>query len=75
MRVPPSFDVLNPVDVVELGERAAMGLHGENRGLPLRQRLPVITGRKPPRMRWFPEYGDSPMPERLRLGYDVLGAW
>jgi hypothetical protein len=76
VRIAPDIDVLDQVDVVELGVRVAMGLHGENRGLAWGQRLPVITERRPPRRGWQLHYGDDGMASKMTWpAFDVAGSW
>lgn len=72
----PSLEDVAPGDLSELGDRAAMGLYGENTGLAWGQRLPAITQRKPAGVTWRIHFGDDGMASHMSWpAWDGRGMW
>lgn len=76
IRPMPTLEQVDPRDLSELGDRAAMGMYGENTGLPWGQRLPAITQRKPAGFAWRIHYGPDGQPSRMTWpAWDGKGMW
>ncbi len=72
----PTAEAVNPLDVAELGERAAMGLWGENTGLPWTQRLASIAQRRPAGRTWRIHFGpDGTASSMSWPAWDGVGLW
>jgi hypothetical protein len=72
----PSLEEVNPLDIAEVGERAAFGLWGENSGLIWAQRLVTITQRRPAGRTWQLNYGpDGTCTSMSWPAWDGKGLW